>query len=395
MAPTFQRDGFTWSVYLLLAYYSYFLNGLGPITPFLKDELHLSYTVSGLHFTAFAVGTLLIGLAGNAVVRRVGQMRALWLGAFGISVSVALLLSIRLVEFTVGAAFLMGLVGSLILVSVPSLLADRHGELRAVALSEANVTASLVGAAAPLFVGWAAHLPGGWRWALGVVALAPFVAYPWVGRPARRSEAAATVPEAPALGAPDHGLVHRRLPGLYWLYWTALFLAVSIEFCMIFWSANYLTSLGMGKAGAAQAVGLFLAGMVVGRLAGSRLVRRFSSHLLVLASILIAMLGFALFWGPAEVGPALAGLFVAGLGVASMYPLLVALAIGIAQDSVHASARATLASAAAILVLPLVLGRLADATGIRSAYSVVGFLLVAILLIVALSRRPARSRDGA
>jgi hypothetical protein len=49
MAQTFHRDRFTWLAYLLLAFFSYFINILGPISPFLKDELKLSYKVSSLH----------------------------------------------------------------------------------------------------------------------------------------------------------------------------------------------------------------------------------------------------------------------------------------------------------------------------------------------------------
>jgi hypothetical protein len=41
MARAFQRDRFTWLPYLLLAFYGYFLNILGPIKPFLKEELSL------------------------------------------------------------------------------------------------------------------------------------------------------------------------------------------------------------------------------------------------------------------------------------------------------------------------------------------------------------------
>ena len=58
----------------LLAFYGYFLNILGPITPFLKEELELSYTVSSLHFTAFAVGILLIGLSGQLVITAHGAL---------------------------------------------------------------------------------------------------------------------------------------------------------------------------------------------------------------------------------------------------------------------------------------------------------------------------------
>ena len=74
MARTYQRDRFTWLAYFMLAFYGYFINGFGPITPFLKDELGLSYTVSSLHFTAFAAGILGAGLGSPWVVRRVGRM---------------------------------------------------------------------------------------------------------------------------------------------------------------------------------------------------------------------------------------------------------------------------------------------------------------------------------
>jgi fucose permease len=375
MAQIFHRDRFTWLAYLLLAFYSYFLNSLGPITPFLKDELKLSYTVSSLHFTAFAVGILLIGLSGHLLIQRVGRGHALWLGAFGISVSALVLLAGQSVVVTIGASFCMGLVGSLILAIVPSALSDRHGELRAVALSEANVIASLVSTAAPLMVGGSAHLAGGWRLALGTAALAPFLMRLGFGR--------VTLPQSTSR-LEDSASARRPLPMLFWVFWVALVLAVSVEFCMIFWSADYLeTSLGMLKADAALAVSLFLAAMIVGRLAASRLVRRFSTHRVVIASILVASTGFGVFWTADTALLGLVGLFVTGLGVASLYPLLLSLAIGVAQNNtVQASARATLASGTAILALPLVLGRLADMVGIRPAYGVVGILLIGIFLIM-------------
>jgi fucose permease len=170
----------------------------------------------------------------------------------------------------------------------------------------------------------------------------------------------------------------------YWIYWAALVLAVAVEFCMIFWSADFLEhELGMLKADAAQAVSLFLAAMIVGRLAGSRLVQRISTRKMVTASILVAGAGFLIYWKAGSILPGVGGLFVTGLGVASLYPLILSLAIGAADgNTVQAGARATLASGAAILSLPLVLGRLADAVGIRPAYGVVAFLLLSVFLII-------------
>lgn len=388
MTLAFRRNRFTWLAYFLLAFYGYSLNILGPITPFLKEDLKLSYTVSSLHFTAFAVGILLIGLSGHALIRRVGRWNSLWIGAFGISASALLLLAGQSPVITIGASFCMGLVGSLILVIVPSVLSDQHREQRAVALSEANVIASLVSTAAPLMVGRSAHLPGGWRLALGIAAFIPIL---------MRLGFRKIDPPPSTSGQEYSTSIKQPLPILYWIYWAALVLAVSVEFCMIFWSADYLeNTLGMPKVDAAQAVSLFLAAMIVGRLAGSRLVHRFSTHKVIAVSVLVAGAGFLVFWLTGNVILGLLGLFVMGLGVASLYPLILSLAIGAADNNtVQASVRATLASGTAILALPLVLGRLADTFGIRLAYGVVAILLISVFLVILTTGRNAPAGQSA
>ena len=158
---------------------------------------------------------------------------------------------------------------------------------------------------------------------------------------------------------------------------------------MIFWSADYLEQvLGLVKADAAQAVSLFLAAMIVGRVLGSRLVQRFSTHSVVTISIVIASIGFLMFWRTENVLLGLSGLFLTGLGVANLYPLILSLAIGAAEgNTVHAGARATLASGTAILALPLALGRFADAVGIRLAYGVVLLLFISVFLISQVARK--------
>jgi len=380
MQRTFHRDRFTWLAYLSLAFYGYFLNVLGPITPFLKEELRLTYTVSSFHFTAFAVGILLIGVGGHLIIQRIGKQRSLWLGLFGMSLSALLLLVGKNPVITIGASFLMGLIGSLILAIVPAALSDQHGEMKAVALSEANVIASLFATFAPLMVGWFARSFGGWRLALGIIACIPILMFLGLGKNSSPIATSMESESRPA-GGP--------LPALFWIYWVAIFLAVSVEFCMVFWSADYLERvLGLIKANAAQAVSLFLAAMIVGRLLGSRLVQRFSTRAVVSISILIAGVGFLLFWRAENSLLGLSGLFITGLGVANLYPLILSLAISAANgNTVQAGARATLASGTAILALPLALGRLADAMGIRSAYGVVILLLISVFLINQIAQR--------
>jgi fucose permease len=156
---------------------------------------------------------------------------------------------------------------------------------------------------------------------------------------------------------------------------------------MTAWTADYLvTSVGMTKVHAAWSLSLFMVAIIVGRLAGSRLVRRFRPHALMLASIPLALTGFSAYWlgAPAGAPVVLAGLFVAGLGISGLYPFVMSLALGVAGvQTVRASANATLAAGAAILCLPLILGRIADSFGIRMAYLAIPIVLLALATIVA------------
>jgi len=374
MPRTFHRDHFTWLLYLSIAIYGYFLNVLGPITPFLKDELGLNYTVSSFHFTAFAIGILLVGAGGHLIIERIGRQRSLWLGLFGMSLSALLLIAGKNPFITIGASLLMGCIGSLVLAIVPAALSDQHGESKAVALSEANSFSSLVATFAPLLVGWFAGYTGGWRLALAIMACMPIFMFM-----ALRKDSS----EKAASGKVETSQNRRSLPVLYWVYWIALVLGVSVEFCMIFWGADYMEQgLGLLKADAAKAVSLFLIGMIVGRFLGSRFVQRYSTGKVVTASILAAGIGFLCFWATKNIWVGLIGLFITGLGVANFYPLILSQAINAADGStIQAGARATLASGTAILALPLALGGLADAIGIRPAYGIVLLLLVAIFLI--------------
>ncbi len=380
MSTIFVRNRFTWLAYGLIAFYGYYINILGPVTPFLKSELQLSYTVSSLHFTAFAVGILVVGLAGHRVIRRLGRRNALWTGAFGLGLGALLLAAGQSPTFTIAASFVMGLVGSLILAIIPASLSDEHGDLRAVAIAEANVVSAVIATLAPLLVGWFGFFSGGWRLALGVGALAPLVLY-WQFHQARPPAEAASASNASDKQAP--------LPLKFWVYWFAIVLAVAAEFCMISWSADFFeVGLGIAKANAAQMVSLFLGAMIVGRFAGSRLVQRFSTEWLLTATILLAGTGFVLFWKGGSLVLCALGLFITGLGVACMYPFIIALALGSAPyQTMQVGARATLASGTAVLTLPLILGGLADAVGIQTAYGVVLVLLVAVFLILQVSNR--------
>jgi fucose permease len=127
--------------------------------------------------------------------------------------------------------------------------------------------------------------------------------------------------------------------------------------------------------------------MLVGRIAGSRLTRRSSTLRLLLIALGVTLVGFPLFWLARLPALNVLGLFITGLGIANLYPLAMAVAIGLAQDQANlASARVSMAVGTALLTAPLLLGWLADRLSLQLAYGMVILLMIAAFFIVINSR---------
>lgn len=381
MQRPFVRARRTWLAYLALGYYGYVINGLGPVMPFLRSDLHLSYAQGSLHSSAFALGMFIAGLLGASAVHRLGRHHAMVFGLVGLAAGSVLLVAGRVAVFTLGGALLMGSLGTLVLVLVPAILADEHGASSAVALNEASVVSSSCAVLAPLLVGGLARTAFGWRtgFLLGGLILVPTV---------RQLRSIAT-PMGPASNSKP--VQRRPLPPAYWVYWLLLVCCVSLEFSMIFWTADFLHAVAhVQQDSAAALVSVFLVGMVVGRVAGSWLARRFKAHAMLLPALAVTAVGFPMYWLIGITPVRLAGLFLTGIGISTLYPLALAEALGTAPGrSASASARATLASATAIGIAPLLLGGLADHVGINAAHATVGVLILLAMVTSQVARQTA------
>jgi fucose permease len=379
----FARDPATWMTYGLVGYFAFMETVLGPIMPFLRRELDLSYTAASLHFSAFAFGAVLLGFFGDRVVGRWGRRAAMWGGAAGMAAGAVLLISSPSVFGTVPAAFAMGLCGAQVLVTSQAVLSDRHGEWSAVALTESNVTASACAIAAPLLVGASAASGFGWRAALALPAVAlMLLAAGFFSRPLDPPRN--TTDDAPANG--------RTLPPLYWAFWTLVALGVASEWCVAYWGADFLADgTGLTPPAAATSLTTFFAAMLVGRIASSRLARTLPPSVLLIATLCTALVGFPLFWLSPGIVLTLVGLFITGLGIGGVYPLGISAAIASAPDnSDTAAARLAVGGGGAILVAPFVLGALADRVGIGTAFGIVVPMLLAAVSLAIIAGRKGR-----
>ena len=110
-------------------------------------------------------------------------------------------------------------------------------------------------------------------------------------------------------------------PGRLLPRWIALLLAVSVEFCLVFWAADAFTEWhGACRAAAPVLAAMFLLGMAVVRAASAKLTAGRHPLVVILAACGVALIGFAAFWAwPNTIGAAV-GLLIAGGGVALLYP---------------------------------------------------------------------------
>lgn len=375
----------TWLIYALLSLYVFMLNVPGPVTNYLKDEFTMSYTLSSLHFSAFAAGVLVTGLFGAYFIPRFPRQKVLAFGALGLGVGGLILAFGRSPAVTIAGIFLMGCIGTLILSIYPAILDEEMGARSPVGISEANTIASLFAGLAPLLVGFLVQKAVGWRPAVVLIAAVSLSLGVWLLLRFGSSPQSASARKIPAKQT-------GKLPGMYWIWWLALMLGIAVEYCIIYWGADFVEKvLGFSKNTATQSVSLFMAGMIIGRFFGSRLLERVPPMKLISGSISLSVFGFALFWSDISPLLGLVGLMLLGLGGANLYPVLVSMAIASAGElKAEAGARATLATGTAILFLPLVLGIVSDKMGIRLAYSTVGLLFVLLTLTVWwASRKPA------
>jgi MFS family permease len=367
----FARDGLTWTLYLQLSMFGYVLYGLGPSVSLLGHDLGLSDVAASLHGGALAVGAVAAGMTSSRLALRFGRS--------SVQTAALALLAVGVIGYCAGAsvlvtlpcALVIGYAGNIVVNTTAAALSDHHGVAASARISEANGISAGVGMLAPFALGLTALVGLGWRTGL-LVAVPLTVAVLLVSR--RFPLPAATA--APAVGPEPPG----RLPAAYRVAWTLFVLCALVEMCMNFWASEELRlHSGMSQSAATMTVTFMLAGMVVGRLVGARLVRVVPANRLLIGSLVLNLCGFALFWLGTFPWLAICGIVLGGLGMAMQFPLTVARAIeSSCGQPDRAMAMVGVGEGIATALGPFLLGLLTEQVGIHA-----GFLLVPALLVAA------------
>ena len=381
-----ERDPGTRMAYATAATWAFFLYFLGPVTPRIADQLGIPVELAGLTSIALAVGMVLSGLFGPAVIARHGRRITGIAGAVGLAVSAALLAAAPVFPLVLAAVLLASATGSMLMNVATAALADRHGSAGPRAITEANAVAAWVGLTAPLLIGGAIAVGLGWRvaaLAVVVVSLALAAGLTRVHLTERPSAGELVVGVADtAVAAPRQVVPRAPLPRAFFVSLLAIVAAVGTEISLNFWGAVLIAqNTGADAAVTTAAISVMIGGIAVGRTLGSPLTRRFPVAHLIYASLLIALAGFLVVWLAPVLPLAIAGLFLTGCGFALLFPLTSSLAIGhAAGQSDRAIAMIAVVVGVTLGVAPFVLGALSAVVGVMWGFAVVPLLIVVGLL---------------
>jgi len=383
LGTAFGRDAPTRLSYAVVAGYAFWLYAFGPALALLRAELHFSYAVLGVYSAVWAAGAAVAGMTFAALARRLSRAALLWYPAGVATAGAGLFAVSRSIAFTMLGAALLGFAGTVLLTCTQAILSELHGERRDRALTEANVGAAACAVLAPLLLGLLQDTPVGWRAAVSLPAVL------FVGLYLRYRHLPL---DRASIARPADG--RARLPLSCWLLATMVAAGIAVEFCVVYFGAELLTTDGLRTGQAATAISSFYLGILGGRVGAAWLTRRAGRTVrLLYASLAVTIAGFLLFWLAAVPVLAITGLFVCGLGVANLYPLSLALALAAARGNEDtANARIQLLGGVLVIVAPYLLGSLADRLGLHAAFTIEPVLIgaCALLLVAGLRvRQPA------
>ncbi|NDJ56518.1 MFS transporter [Enterobacteriaceae bacterium 4M9] len=381
--PRFRRDYYTLYLYLLSVVCGFHQAVLGSVTPFLRDELHLTRTAIGWHFSLYALGLFTTGFIVTWCARRLAP-RTILLTTTGLVALVVALFALPLTPaLTLVMSLVLGLVGGAMQIAIQESLARHHGEHSGVAITEGCVFAAIGVFAGPLFVSLAVEAGLGWRMAMVVPLIALLPLSLMVPKTLPRTPVAASSSDS------EGRATARRLPLAAFLMFGMIFLGISAEWGIGFWGAQFLEErLTVPAATGVALMSVYFGGTIAGRIAVSRLLLRFEISTILIWAIVLGGIGLVALWLLPWLAAAAVALAIAGACLGNFFPLILSIATRQPPEFLsRISAGATQSVGLALLLAPLLLGSIGDKAGLVNAVGLLAIVPPVMLVVFLLSRR--------
>ena len=356
----------------------FFSNGLGigawaAAIPLLKLRLALSDGELGFVLFAFMAGAALAMVGAVHMSGRMGLAGATRVAALGFAAALALPAFAGGLSWLAAAAFVVGFANGLLDVTMNAFASHVEARWGAAIMSSFHAGFSAGGLAGAALGGLLAAFGAGWTLGAAEVFGLATVAVSW--RWLRDGEAAPETAE-PGLSLPILAALPLCTVGL---------LCAICEGAMADWTGVYLADVvRVSPVTAASGYAAFSAAMVLGRLFGDGVVRRWGRVQVMRRGSALAAFGLALAVFAPALGTSIVGFALVGIGLSNVVPAVFSLAAGLTTAPAVGVAMAATAGYTGMLGGPAVIGAIAQSAGLRAG---MGFLILCALAAVAASRR--------
>ncbi|MEV0585651.1 MFS transporter [Nonomuraea sp. NPDC050310] len=197
------------------------------------------------------------------------------------------------------------------------------------------------------------------------------------------------LPGKPTAAEAGERAARRRMPPVVYLLGVIMFFAFMVEGTVADWNGLFMRdTLGAPEAVAALGYPVFEAGMLLARVTGDRLRTRFGVKGLMTVSGLATAAFFTLVLTAGTPLVAVSAMFFVGMGVATIAPMTLSLAGNATDNPGPAIAQAGAMGYSGLLLGPVVIGFLSDATSLHTALGLAVVLGLAIAVLARFLPRP-------
>ncbi|MFP4563385.1 MAG: MFS transporter [Spirochaetia bacterium] len=345
---------------------------LGPSVPGIVDDLGITYPQAGLFFTLLSLGSL-FGTTVGGIATDYANRKLLYAGFSGF-------LGLGLIAMGFAPTYIViciiifafSLFGSPIGAVGQSIMLDMFPHNRAKYLSIQTFFAALGSFTAPLLVALNFTVGLSWRWPFVQTAVICFLLIPAI--------VFARIPDA-STERSGHRPIKEILknPNII-LAAVLIFLSVSLDLGFSYWLAEYFKSeLEVSMRLSSAIVGIYLAGVLTGRLSTSWIIRRIKSKNLLFIGLLTGFISLIIFIVVPSIPVKVIFCLIYGLGIAPVFPLVMAKG---AEEYPKQPGAVTGVLFACLslggMLFPLLLGVLASSYGIERSYLFNLFVIAAV-----------------
>lgn len=369
-------------------YYAFLVSGmmstvLGAILPSLSSQYQLSYSVQGSLLSFHQIGNLLAVYLAGFLPFAIGRKRSTLIGASGIILGLVLM-TLYGNPFYLMFAFALTGVGRGTLSNMTNVVVGQSAGNKAGGLNLLHASFAVGAFVSPLIAMAAGD--SAWRWPCWIISALMLLALILLSG-SRLSN------ERGGKGGDDAGKGFLKDRD-FWLNTMIMFFYLCAEASLTGWLVTYFQDSGMLPASIAASVQSLLWVMIlIGRLVCASISNRMDKSKLILILGLVMTAFFALMVFSGSPVLAVVGVFGVGVSMSGIYPTTLSTMPGRYNSSTVATGTCIAVATVGGIIMPMVIGAVAERTGLAVAIALILFALVVMLaLMVAklvLSRRSA------